>query len=323
MIKRLFSWMDPYILFGSKSELENLIESPLQNNETLRLDEQGCFHRLKVPSDQADMWNKAIFWTHIYFNKKSHLPAIDRLILLFEQHVMSRPVLIHSEYQEIMQQIECLRSLKNDYGFTTLGEGNPEEVEEKLLGIEKQAYIIFENYIQQLAIEEENERKETFFNFLKETQDALSLLCKESWFGLQEARHLLTAYEDDIPALLGERLHNLEARLLLTQDINDEIEEMDNLHRGKFTVPDIDMQLNSLRNKLDLEINNLEKEIEILIENLINYYFDHQEFGIMHDYLEQIGVDFAQKKDTFTYDKEKTIGEKIQLIQEHLNKLAA
>lgn len=321
-MKRFFNWFDLFVLVGNKVELDHLIKKPLCNDETLRLDKDGCFYCLKVPENHANIWNKILFWTAIYFNKKSHLAAIDQAICLFEQRLSTMTSLMYSDFQEISKQIECLKSLKNDYGFT-LDQESQTEVDRRLLQIEKQAYILFESSVQQLAFEQERHRKEIFLRFLNESQSILTLLDQESCFGLQEARRILLAYSDDIPHLFEARLHNIQARLLLAQDLNRDIELMDNEHRGKFTIPNIESHLNSIKVKLNHEINSLENEIEMLINNLKYYFIYHPQDITLREYFHLIGINPSEEEKTFDFDAEKPVSEKIEIIQDHLNQLAA
>lgn len=323
MIKRLFSWLDPFFLFGYKEELENLVKTPLQLDETLRLDKNGSFHRLKVPTNQANLWNKLIFWTHIHFNKKSHLTAIDQLIFLFEQRILALPCLVHTEFQKVSEQIECLKSLKNDYGFSVLGEGDPVEIDQKLQRIEKHANLLLEKYMKQTALEEEEKKRKIFLHFFKEAQAILTLLSQESWFGLQEARRLLVAFSEDIPFLFAARLHNIQTRLLLTQDLNEEIDAIDSDFQYKNVIPDINIYVNGLRHKLNREVNNLEEEIEVLIENLRGYYYYHPYDQTLHEYFLLIGINPFKEENVFSFDSEQPLNDKISLIQTHLNQLAA
>ncbi|MFI5343786.1 MAG: hypothetical protein ACHQUC_06150 [Chlamydiales bacterium] len=323
MAKHLFSWLDPLVLLGFEAEIENLIDIPLQFDETLRLDKEGCFHRLKIPAKQSTIWVKLIFWTHLYFHKKSHLIAINQLISLFEQRLLSLQQLGQSDFQEISKQIERLKSLKNDYGYTVLRQGDPVDVDKKLEKIKKHAYILFEKHVQQAALEQEKKCREEFLLFLNRAQSFLTLLAQESCFGFQEARRLLTAYSDDLPLLFSERLHSIQTRLLLSQDLTNQIEEMALYHRGKSTVLNIEFYLSDLRTKLNREVNNLEIEIENLMVNLKCFFYYHQYDQILQEYFLLIGVNPYKDENIFRFDIGKPLNEKIEEIQDHLNQLAA
>lgn len=323
MAKHLFSWLDPLILLGFEAEIENLIDIPLQFDETLRLDKAGSFHRLKIPAKQSTIWVKIIFWTHLYFHKRGHLIAINQLISLFEQRLLSMQLLAQRDYQKISKQIDSLKSLKNDYGYTVLKQGDPVDVDIRLEKIKKHAYILFEKHVKQMAFEQEEKRREEFLLFLNRAHSFLTLLAQESCFGFQEARRLLTAYEDDLPYLFSERLHSIQTRLLLSRDLSNEIDEMETYHRGKFSILDIHFHLNELRIKLDREVNNLEAEIENLITNLKCFFYYHQSNQVLQEYFLLIGVNPFKDENIFLFDLEKPLNERFEEIQDHLNQLAA
>lgn len=292
----------------------------MKNDETLRLDGEGCFHLLKVPEREAAIWNKMIFWVPLYFNKKSHLPAINQAISLFEKRILARVYLMQEDFQEISRQIECLKSLKNDYGFT-LDQEYLDEVDRKLKNIEKQVSHL-------MAAVEEKQRKEDFQYFLHEAKAILTLLEQESVFGLQEARRILFAFSDDVPVLFEARLHNIQARLLLAQDLNAEVEVevIGSEQQGKFTIPNKQERLNSIKFKLNQEVNNLEFELEVLINSLKNYFQYHSQEINFSEYFILIGSKLLSKESeevVFTFDPEKPVNEKIEIIQDHLDQLAA
>lgn len=290
---KFFSWFDPLLLFGSKEDFETLVEFPLQPDETLRIDGNGVFHRLKVPSDQEGLWPKIVFWVHTALNQNRHMDAIGQLFVIFDERLSDKSYLVHQEYEDITVQIEWLNSLKNDYGITSLGQGNPVDIDEKLKELENRANHLYAIYLKQIEIQEEEDAKEEFLRFFKDSQAILHLLSQESWFGLQETSRLRKAYCDDMVILFPRRLSHVQARLLLAQDLSDDIERMNDRRVAK----EFKDHLCRLRAKLNDEVDKLEGELELLAEIL------------------QCGK--------MSFDKDQPLPKKMMVIQDHLDQLAA
>jgi hypothetical protein len=317
-MKQVFKWFDPFSLFGQKVEFDLLIRKPLKNDETLRLDDDGCFYLFKVPKSQAAIWDRFIFKVHLYFNKSSHLEAIDQAIFLFDKRISSLTQMMQEDYQEIKGQIECLKSLRNDYGFT-FDQEYREELDQKLQELEQKAYVLLEKNAQVIAEEQIKQRKEKCHRFIHEAKAILILLNHESIFGLQEVRRILTAFSDDVPFLLKSRLHNIQARLLLAQDLYEEMEVLERANEGNLIV--LQDQLKVIQEKLSLELNNLEYELGMLVNNLKIYYTQHPQDSHLHDYFPLICLNSLDESHDFATDK--TLHEKIEMIQDHLDQLAA
>ena len=206
---------------------------------------------------------RMIFWVHIKLDKNRHLDAIGQLLSSFEQRLMELPCLMHNDYENIIKQIMSLKSLKNDYGFTSLGSGDPVEIDQKLKLIERQAEVLLEKSVQQLKEEEELKKERYLIIFLKRSPDSVKAAFSgiRVLLGLQEAQRLLLAFSDDIPAIFVERLHSIQARLLAVQDLGEELMLLDKEQMAE-------CQLKGLNGKLEQEVRHLEDEIELLGEKL-------------------------------------------------------
>lgn len=320
-MKWVFKWLDPLSLLGQKIELEHLFQKPLNKDETLRLDRGGSFYLIKVPENRAAVWNKLIFWGNLHFNKRDHLKAIVRALSLFEERIFKQSI-FKEDYQKIIQQIECLKSLKNDYGFT-LNDEYLEELDLKLEGIQHQVYSLLEKNEQLIAEENEKLQQEAFYLFLHDAKATLALLKQETQFGLQEARRMVGAFTDDIPLLFESRLRNIHSRLLLIQELFTEIEAVERIYCNQFMIASNQAQLNNIWDRLNREVNLLEDELEILINNLKLYCFYYPQDVSVYEYLILMGINPSCDEKFFSFDIEKPIKEKINLIQDHLRQLAA
>lgn len=263
---------NPLNLYGIEIDLEDLICSPLQSNETLREDCCGNYRRIKVPSSSSSFWEKCVFWLQTHLNKKGHVEAINKLISLFDEKLLQNPPQIAEKLQQFNWQIDQLRSLKNDYGFTSLKQGTSSFIESRLLAIEQHAYSIFAYYHQKQVIEEENVRKKAFLLFQEEIDQKLEELALRYFVGLQKARLLILSSSDALQVLFEERVQSLQNRLKIVQDLQQQIDEMEKVHQGKFTIPCIKDYFYTIRKRVCHEVRKIGIEAENVIRNLLVNY---------------------------------------------------
>lgn len=272
MLTKFISQWNPFNLYGREVELEDLICNPLQPTETLREDCLGHCRRIKAPSIQSSSWEKIVFWLQTNLNEKGHLEAIDKMVSLFHEKLLQHPPQETEELQEFNFQADRLRSLANDYCFVFLKMGNPSCVEFRLEELKQQAYSIFSYYQEFKSLEEELERKNAFIIFQREAEQELDDLGSAYAMGLLKARHLLVASCPVLHSLFEERVQSLRSRLRAVQELQKKIDQMEMLHKGKFTIPAIEDHLNRLRSRLCGEVRKIAVETEIVIGNLIMNY---------------------------------------------------
>ncbi|WP_068468386.1 hypothetical protein [Candidatus Protochlamydia phocaeensis] len=317
MFNEALSRWNPFNVFGSEIEIEDIIRHPLQHNETLMQDSRGRFHRITAPASQASFWDKLIFWIQTHLNQKGHLDAIDNIILSFQERVLQQPILAAEELKAIKAKMESLKSLKNDYCFTHLHLGDPLSIDLRLKAIEDQAYSIFEKSIQQMAKEQEDVRRKQFVIFTQAMQIALARLNKEYLISLKQLRFLVVSFPPQLTILFQDRIENIRSRLFLIQQLNDQIVIMKKDHQGKFTISGVDAYLEQIRSQLRLEIEKIKVEIDVLIENLkINHHINPLKEQIA-EFLVSIGIHLDEEKEI----KEKKLPSPIQCLLEEIEQI--
>lgn len=264
----LYEW-NPFNIYGTKVEYEDLIHRPLLSCETLMQDRLGHCRRLKVPADQANLLEKIMYWFQVHLNEKGHLEAIDKLISLFYQELLLNPPEKTEELQKLNSQINQLRQLKNDYFFVYLKKGDPTFIDLRLSEIEQHAYSIFSYYYKQLVDAQEEERKLVFQLFEKKAEKSLKYLREEYKAGLTKARLLMIMPENILFSLVEERIHSLDQRLLFIQNFYTQMSELEKHFEGTFTIPNLSDWINHLRSQLQIEKNKIAAELEIVIKSLI------------------------------------------------------
>ncbi len=317
--KFLQNWI-PFNFFGKQVQLEDLIKNPLQPNETLRqCSLLGYCRRIQVPSQESNLWDKIVFWIQIHFNEKGHLEAIDKLISFFQESLFQNPPQATETLEAFNSQAEKLLALKNDYGFISLKLGDPQDVELRLQEIQKQAYCIFEAYLQKEALEKEEKRKQAFIAFRNHVDLQLFNLSQEYLRSLKKIRLFIMVPSENIQSLFEERVQSICYRLDLIKSLNQQIDEIEQEHQGKFTIPFINEYLNSLRINLCCEVHKISIEVEILIENLIiNYQITHthQQVDLILKFIQVNPDDVHPTQDALDYlSCSKNLNEEIARIQ--------
>jgi hypothetical protein len=307
MIAEFLSQWNPFNVYGAEVKLDDLMRTPLQPNETLMRDKRGCCRRIKTPALRATLWEKVLFWLQIHLNEKGYLDAIDHLITTFENRLFEDPPQQAEKLEAFNEQLTQLRSLKNDYGFVhfTPG-GDPVHIERRLQTIQRQACSIFEYWHQQQVLEQEAKRKEAFILFCEGAEKTLHSLAEMYVEGLQHIRFLMVSPPENRLFLLEERLKSLWIRLEWVQQLNQQIDEMEKIHRGKFTIPYIKEYLKALRMRLYSEVQKIGFEAEMMIENVRANYretpFKEQVEAILRSI--QVSPDEVLQEERFTFSPE-------------------
>lgn len=270
-IKFIYQW-NPFNIYGTKVEVEDLICNPLQPTETLAQDIHGHCRRIKIPTFYSNGWKKIVFWLQIRLNRRGHLEAIDNLISLFYQKIFKFPPKDIRKLREINWQINQLRFLKNDYGFAHFREKNSSFIDIRLQEIERCAYSIFTYYYKEQIVRQEEERKKAFILFQKWIKQIIKDLNLSHNFSLIKLRYLIIAPTAILRFLIRERIWDLDVRLQIIHHLFQKINKMEKIHKGKFTIPYIKHYLNRIRSRLKLEVCKIAIELEILIESLIVNY---------------------------------------------------
>lgn len=306
MIAEFLSQWNPFNVYGAEVKLDDLIHTPLQPNETLMRDKRGCCRRIKTPALRATLWEKVLFWLQVHLNEKGYLDAIDHLISTFENRLFEDPPQQAEKLEEFNGQVTQLRSLKNDYGFVHFTQGDPVHIERRLQTIQRQACSIFEYWHQQQVLEQEAKRKEVFILFCESAEKTLRSLAEIYLDGLQQIRFLMVSPPENMLFLLEERLKSLWIRLEWAQELNQQIDQMEQIHRGKFTIPYIKEYLKTLRIRLCGEVQKIGFEAEIMIENvMVNYRetpFKDQVEAILRSI--QVSPDEVLQEEKFTFSPE-------------------
>lgn len=272
MLTKFMTHWNPLNLYGTEVEVEDLICNPLKSNETLRQDCRGHCRRIQAPSLHSSLWKRFVFWVQVHLNKKGHLEAINNIISLFSETLLQHPPLIIKDLENFNLQADKLRSLQNDYGFIYLKQGNPAFVESRLDEIKQHAYSIFAAYHGQQALAEEEARKKDFMLFQEDIERKLEELDVQYIEGLYKARLLLVVSSHCLDSLFEERVQSLQRRFKIIQEIEQQIDEMEMMHKGKFTIPCINDYFSILRLKVCIEVRKIGIEAESVIENLMLNY---------------------------------------------------
>ena len=244
MLTELFYQWNPFNVCGKEVEVEELICHPLQSNETLRQDRLGHCKRLQVPPSHSSLWKKVVFWLQTHLNEKGHLEAIDKLISLFYHKMLHSPPQNTENLLEIRDQIDQLRLLKNDYGFSHLKAPNSSFIDIRLKEIEQHAYSIFTYYYKMEVIEKEEEGKRKFYLFQEEVYVKCQQLALEHAVGMIQIRFLTMVPVEILKVLLRERIKSINDRLYSIQVLHQNIDEMEKMYEGKFTIPFIHFTTN-------------------------------------------------------------------------------
>lgn len=273
MLAKFFYQWNPLNLCGVKVGLEDLIYQPLLSNETLMQDSCGHCRRIKVPSTEASLLERVIFWLQVHINEKDHLETIDKLISLFYEKLLLHPPEETEELQRLNSEIENLRSLKNDYNFVYLKKGDPAFIELRLSEIEQHAYSIFSYFYKQHVTIEEDERKRAFLSFQEKADKIFQILKDEYYLGLVKARFIMIAPLDILRYLLPERIQSLDVRFQTIQELCEQIKSMEARYNGTFTIPHLNECVNQMRFCIDKELHKIELELQVLIRCLqIRYH---------------------------------------------------
>lgn len=272
MVSDFFSEWNPFNIFGDEVRIEDLISAPLQQNETLVQSNCGRCRRIKAPYQDSTRWDKFIYWVRTHLNQRGHLEAIDKLLALFQEMVLQDPPLAIEHLEKFDRHVEVLASLKNDYAFVYLQQGDPSRIDHKLHAVQKMAYLIFEYCYRQQALEDEKKRKIAFLNFREIIERTIDDLARQFLVGLKYDRCLMVVSPEWLHDLFEERVLSMHVRLKVIQWLNNEINAMEKTHHGKFTIPRINDYLSALRRRLLCEFKKVVIEAEIMIENvMINF----------------------------------------------------
>lgn len=267
----IYQW-NPFNICGIKVGIEDLISNPLLPHETLMQDGYGNFRRIQVPYFHSPLWEKVVFWFQTHLNQKGHLEAIDKLITLFYQKLLQHPPQKTENLQDFNLKISQLRSLKNDYGFIYLKTGDSSFVDIRLKEIEQHAYSIFSYYYKQQILEQEEIRKKDFVLFEEQMELKFDYLAVEYFIGLIKARLLIFIPSEVLQSLFEQHVESLDNRLELIQNLYEEVNKIEKVHQGKFTIPLMNDHFHQIRMKLCNEVSKIRVEVEILIRHLILHY---------------------------------------------------
>lgn len=272
MLTEFIYQLNPFNLWGKEVKVEDLIVNPLQSCETLRLDRWGRCHRIKASFLHSTLFERVIFWLQIHFNKRSHLEAIDKLLTLFYEKLLQDPPQVIEKLQKWNDQLDQLNCLKNDYAFVYLKQGNPIWVDSRLGEIKQYAYSVFEYYHQKRVLEQEENRKKKFNSFKERMEEELENLASSYLDGLKKARLLAIAPYPILQLLFEERIESLQARLQTIQKLQEQVDELEKIHTGTFTIPFIKDYFKQLRTQLLYGLQKINFETKILIAHLVINY---------------------------------------------------
>jgi hypothetical protein len=251
LIDFLSKW-NPFNIYGTEVEIDDLIQRPLELNETLMQDCRGQFHRIQAPAASSSWKNHLLFWLQTHLNSKGHLDAIDSVICQYQTHLIKNPPFHIQSLNLIQEQTDHLLALKNDYYFSHLNQGNSAFVDSKLLDIQKQAYSIFASNHRQQAIVQEEIRRKAFFEFCDEIKKEVEELHVSHLKSLSTHNLSEAAIQ-----LIDQRVNHIEC-------LYHKIELLEKQHQGKFTIPSLRHYIKIFYLQLKLELNKLEKEIHLL-----------------------------------------------------------
>ena len=173
---------------------------------------------------------------------------------------------------EIRDQIDQLRLLKNDYGFSHLKAPNSSFIDIRLKEIEQHAYSIFTYYYKMEVIEKEEEGKRKFYLFQEEVYVKCQQLALEHAVRMIQIRFLTMVPVEILKVLLRETIKSINDRLYSIQVLHQNIDEMEKMYEGKFTIPFIHSYSDRIRTLLSNEVRKVKIEAELIISNLILNY---------------------------------------------------
>lgn len=316
-----FSYLGFRSFVGFPEDFEEILERPLQKNETLRMNKNGQFHRLKIPTERSPFIYRVVFWIELIINPKNHLEAINSLINQYELLLFNYPNLSNEDFARVEREIDCLRSLKNDYALQCLNRGDPELIEQRIINIERKAEELLKKHQAEKRDVYTIAKEKVFLSFFKESRAIIHLLLLEGRFGHHETAKLFNCVQDDLPYLFHERVNHLQARLMLARQLEEDIRQIE-----KYVLPLLDASafdeneemidhLPCLESKLDSEVNEMEVELETLLLILKDYLNEHPLQTGLYPYDERL--------DPIDYKRESPVMEKIEVLEKSLELLRA
>lgn len=269
----MFIYWEPFPdFYGQEVSYEDIVNKPLQPDETLRANPFGRCCRLRVPSDHSTFSEVINFWVQIHLNKWGHLQAINKLIKEFQEEFFLEATFDVKKIQEFYRKSIGLRSLKNDYGFTSLHLGSAEWIEKELVKGESAASLLFYECYQKMIEGEEKNRQREFNEFLEECQKTVDLLSLNSKNGLRVVRFFSVLSQDNLITAFNQEVDSLCDRLNLIEKTFESIAEIRKVYRGKFTISSAENQFLHLENCLKGQLEKVGMEIILFIEHLIVNY---------------------------------------------------
>jgi hypothetical protein len=268
MLANFFSYWNPLNIYGDRIGVEDLIIHPLESDETLMEDSTGCCHRIRTPSNQSNIWKKIIYWFQIHLNENDFPIASDHLIMELHRILLDDPPTLTQRLAEFYTKIEKLESLKKSDESDQLEE-EIAQIDAKLLSLRRIAYLIFAYSHHEHVKEKELSRKERFFLFKEIVSQNLSLISQEYIRCAILDRLLIIVTEDKLKSLFSERCASIKHRLDILQDTNAQINEIEDLHLGKFTIPHIKRIIRRLRSRVQYELRKLVVEAGMMVDQLI------------------------------------------------------
>lgn len=299
MLRDFLSHWNPINCLGREIDIDDLVDFPLQSHETLMQDSLDHFHRITVPSTHSSLWAQWLFWLQRHLNKNGHLEAIDNIISTLQNKILTLPLKDPSDMKKFKSQLEVLRSLKNDYFFTVLGQGDQSFIEQRLKIIEDQVYHRYVQNIQEEATDREQKRRLCFEKFSLDCSATMNYLRKESVKNIYAMRLLMVSTSEDLKSQFHACSSSIRFRIGLCQMLYLQIKKIEEENQGKFTIPNLEENLNQCRHKLLEAISQLMTEVELFAENLKINYFINPFQGEISDLLLSIKIDPAEIKDSW------------------------
>jgi hypothetical protein len=269
MLSYFFSHWNPLNIYGDKAEIEDIIRKPLEADETLMEDSSGCCHRIRTLSSHSNVWKKIMFWFQTHLNQNDFSIAVDHLLAQLHRILLEDPPTLTQRLTEFYMKLEKLESLKNISSESHRIEGEIVQIEVELLLLRRLAYLIFAYSHHEHVKKKELSRKERFFLFREIVNQNLSLLAQEYSRCLILDRLLIVVTEDNLYPFFYERCVSFKHRLELLNETYSQINEIENLHLGKFTVIHFKRILRHLRSRLGNELRKLAVEARLMIEHLV------------------------------------------------------
>ncbi len=272
MLTEFIFKLNPFNIYGTKTGVDELLKNPLKTNETLMEDLQGGVRRIEVPPATSRFWNKILFWLQKRLNRNNHLTAINRLISLFHDQLISNPPQKTENLNHVNHGINQLKSLKNDYGFIINRSKDSSFIDLRLIEIEQYAYSIFTYYYQLEIAERDQTKKEAFIQFQNKVKTIFQILDSEHNVGMVHAQFFTIAPLEFLKIMLRERLFSLDERLLTIQNILEETNDILSDYEGLFFVPHLKGLIEIIRTRLKNELFKLKSEFDLMIFNIdLNY----------------------------------------------------